>query len=352
MKTLKFKHNLDKSLSQGHCIVVFLLVSVLVLMSQTACRSDKGNSSSVVLYCSVDQEIAEPIIAHFEKIHGIEVLVRFDTEASKTVGLVQRLRAEASAPVCDVFWSSEVFYTIRLAREGLYQPYTSERTAQWPSQYRDPNGLWYGFGLRGRSIAYNTQRITLHQAPTSLEDLLDTKWDKRLVMARPEFGTTGGDVASWFVHYGEQRAKAILTGLKSNHMRLVSGNSTAVRQVAMGQADICLTDTDDVYAAQRNGWPVAMLPLNQAGAGALAIPNTAALIDKAPHEQAARVLMGYLLSDGVEEQLLKSDSRNSPVNASCAGASAYLLKDTLAIDYAHIADALPSAIKRAREILN
>ena len=97
-------------------------------------------------------------------------------------------------------------------------------------------------------------------------------------MAAPEFGTTGGDVASWFAHYDSARATEILEGLKANDIRLVAGNSTAVRMVATGQADVCFTDTDDVYAAQRNGWPIAMNPLDQGGAGALVIPNTAALL--------------------------------------------------------------------------
>ena len=71
------------------------------------------------MYCSVDQEIAEPIIAEFEKQSGIKVLARFDTEASKTTGLVQKIKAEAASPVADVFWSSEIFHTIRLADAGL-----------------------------------------------------------------------------------------------------------------------------------------------------------------------------------------------------------------------------------------
>ena len=68
---------------------------------------------------------------------------------------------------------------------------------------------------------------------------LDPKWKGRLVMARPEFGTTGGDVASWFAHYGVAGAEEILRGLKANEVRLVSGNSMAVRMVATGQR-ICV----------------------------------------------------------------------------------------------------------------
>jgi iron(III) transport system substrate-binding protein len=320
----------------------------------------------VVLYCSVDQEVAEPIIAGFEKQSGIKVLARYDTEASKTVGLVQRIRAEASAPAADVFWSGEVFHTIRLAREGLLAPYRGEgvpplrvagilpaiRGQDALATFCDPNGCWYGFALRGRVIGYNTNRVPAAEAPKSLEDVLNAKWKGRLVMASPAFGTTGGDVASWFAHYGPDRARQILRGLKDNEVRLVSGNSTAVRMVATGQADICFTDADDIYAGQRNGWPVAMNYLDQGGDGALAIPNTAAPVKGGPNPQNASVLMHFLLSEDLERRLAESDSHNSPLHVEVAAEyPQYAIKHPLRVDYGRVADFLPEAIQVAREIL-
>ena len=307
----------------------------------------------MVLYCSVDQEVAEPIVAEFEKVSGIRVLARYDTEASKTVGLVQKLRAEAAAPAADVFWSSEAFHTIRLAREGLLTPYHSDATKNWPKPFVDARGLWYGFALRGRAIAYDTRRTSPDQAPRRLEDLLDARWKGRIVMATPRFGTTGGDVASWFAHYGPNRAKEILRALQANAVRVVSSNSTAVREVANGKADVCLTDTDDVYAAQRNGWPIAMNPLDQDGKGALAIPNTAALIRGAPHAAQAKELMAFLLSQRVEEMLARSDSHNTSIRPAVAERFAqYRVGKPLAIDYDKVADALPGAVQAAGEILH
>lgn len=306
----------------------------------------------VVLYCSVDQAVAEPIIAAFEKQTGIKVLARYDTEASKTVGLVQRIRAEAGSPTADVFWSGEVFHTIRLAREGLLAPYRLPPVESSPAGLADPKGLWYGFALRARVIGYNTNKASAQEAPKSLEDVLDAKWKGRLAMASPAFGTTGGDVASWFAHYGPQRAKEILQRLRDNEVRIVSGNSTAVRMVATGQADICFTDTDDVYAGQRNGWPVAMNFLDQNGKGALAIPNTAAMIKGGPHAETAAMLMQFLLSEELERLLAESDSHNSPVRASVAQRyPQYAIPRSLDLDYGRIADFLPVAIKAAEEIL-
>ena len=331
-------------------LAVLVAASCLTLFS---CKdSSGGGHKQVVLYCSVDQAIAEPIIADFEKLCGIKVRARFDSEATKTLGLVQKIRADAASPVADVFWSSEVFYTIRLAREGLLAAYHCEDTGNWPALFFDPNCRWHGFGLRGRVIAYHTERVPEADAPRFLEEVLDSRWEGRLAMAEPEFGTTGGDVASWFTHYGAVRAKEILEGLKANKVRLVAGNSTAVRMVATGQADICFTDTDDVYAAQRNGWPIEMNFLDQGGSGALAIPNTAAMIKGAPHPKEAGVLMEFLLSRRVEELLARSDSHNYPVRSSLAERyKSYAIPRTLNVDYGRIADELEGAIKTAREVL-
>ena len=330
--------------------ILFIILIILCCGILPGCRRQAENQ--VVLYCSVDQSIAEPIIAEFERMSGIKVLARFDTEASKTVGLIQKIRAEAASPVADVFWSGEIFHTIRMAREGLLTSYKSEKTENHPKKFCDQNGMWYGFALRARVIAYNTQKVSAENAPRSLEDLLDVKWRGRIVMASPEFGTTGGGVASWFAFYGDEEAERILRALKANQIRLVEGNSTAVRMAATGQADICLTDSDDVYAGIRNGWPVAMNYLDQKESGCLAIPNTAAVINGAPHPQQAAVLMDFLLSEKLERMLAESDSHNWPVNVNLQEKfEQYRIGKILDLEYERIADNLPEAIKRAREIL-
>ncbi len=320
-----------------------------------SCR--KGSSTEeVVLYCSVDQAVAEPIIAYFEKQTGIKVLARFDTEASKTVGLVQKLRAEKNNPHADVLWSNEIFYTIRLAQEDLLEPFDSETVANWPETFMDSSKKWYAFGLRGRVIAFNTNNVLYEQAPASLEELLDIKWKNRVVMARPQFGTTGGDVASWFVLFGKENIEPLLQSLKDNGIKLVDGNSTAVRMVATGQADVCLTDTDDVYAGKRNNWPVEMKMLRRAGKGTLTIPNTAAIVKGSPHRKNADILMDFLLGGQVEKMLLESDSHNWPVmpnhHTDINLYAEYKISEPLKIDYEVVAENLEYALQRAGEILD
>ncbi len=326
---------------------IFLLAALVLI---GACRRSEPQNV-VVLYCSADQTAAEPVIAEFEKLSGIKVRVRFDSEATKTVGLAQKIRAEASRPLADVFWSNEIFNTILLKNEGLLVPFQSEQTQNWPGP-ADANGCWHGFAQRARVIAYNTKKISDKEAPKSLEELADAKWQGRIVMADPAFGTTGGDVASWFVRFKDVKAIEILKALAANKVKLVEGNSTAVRMVASGQADVCLTDTDDVYAAVRNEWPVAMNYLDLAGEGCLVIPNTAAIIKGAPHKTQAEKLLDFLLSRRCEEILVESDSHNTPVHKELAEKfPQYSIGKSLKLEYEKIAEVMPHAIKQAREIL-
>ncbi len=339
-----------KSVTAGSVLACLLIA--LFSFAGLSCKSrSEQTRRQVVLYCSADQAVAEPIIAEFEKQTGVKVLARYDTEAGKTVGLTQLLRAQKASPSADVFWSSEVFHTIRLAREGLLASYHGDDVRDWPGP-ADSQGRWYGFALRARVIGYSTKRVPASEAPESLEALLESKWKGRIVMADPRFGTTGGDVASWFAHYGGDRAEVILKTLKANEVRIVAGNSTAVRWVATGQADVCITDTDDVYAAQRNGWPVAMNYLDQDGDGVLTIPNTVAIIKGSPHPEEAQELLKFLLSEKVERMLARSDSHNTPIHASLAAEfKQYAIPKPLEIDYEKVADELPNAIRQAGEIL-
>src|SRR3954469_20597625 len=101
------------------------LLSFLLLI----CGCDRSAAQQeVVLYTSVDEPIASPIVRDFENQTGIRVRLVTDTEASKSVGLAERLRAEKDHPQADVWWSNEIFLTINLADEGLLESCDTDKT--------------------------------------------------------------------------------------------------------------------------------------------------------------------------------------------------------------------------------
>ncbi len=321
-----------------------------------------GVKGEVVLYCSVDQVYAEQLLADFcEMYPDIDVRVRYDTEVTKTTGLVQRLRAEQKAPKADVFWSSEVFSTIRLAEDGLLQPFEHDAAAEWPALYHDPEFRWFGFANRARVIAYDPNRITV-EIPETWLDLAKPRFKDRVVMANPAYGTTRGHVAAWFVIWGDVTATQFLHDLNANGLRLVASNSQAVREVVNGYTEFAITDTDDVWAMQRNGHALGVVYPNhldgadmggQEGGGTLCIPNTVGVVADRPMTDAVRLLVEYLLSGAVERYLYESDSHNIPIRVDDLEIAAmYLVPDPMDVDYATIAAEMDTAIPRAVEILS
>jgi len=79
--------------------------SLLFILS--GCGPSPDNT--ITLYTSVDQPIAAPIIREFEQKTGIHVNLVTDAEATKSVGLAERIRAEKDHPQCDVYWGNEPF---------------------------------------------------------------------------------------------------------------------------------------------------------------------------------------------------------------------------------------------------
>ena len=98
-----------------------------------------------MVYTALDRGFSEPILNRFESATGIRVRSKYDSEATKTVGLVNAIRAEHARPRCDVFWNNEIVNTIRLQQEGLLQAYRPQAAEAYPEQFRDPDGYWSGF---------------------------------------------------------------------------------------------------------------------------------------------------------------------------------------------------------------
>lgn len=109
----------------------------------------------MVVYTSTDQVFSEPVLKKFEEETGIEVKAIFDTEETKSTGLVNRLIAEKNRPKCDVFWSNDVLRVEILKQKGILSPYYPIASQNIPKKFKDPRGygviikhgsFWKGFG--------------------------------------------------------------------------------------------------------------------------------------------------------------------------------------------------------------
>jgi iron(III) transport system substrate-binding protein len=317
------------------------LVVGLLLLAGCSSRDE------LVVYTSVDQPYAEPILRAFTQRTGIAVRAVYDSEASKSVGLAERVLAEKDAPKCDVWWGNEPFHTIRLANAGVLASHAFAGAGDVPATFRDAEGRWVGVALRARVIA--TAAGATASFP-SIQSLADPAHRGKITMARPTAGTTGGHVAALYVLWGNEKADAFFRSLHANGITLLGGNSVVTQHVGNGTYVAGLTDNDDVDAAKKAGGSLEMVVPDQQpdGIGTLAIPTTVALVANRPGSRdPAQQLADFLVSAEAEQMLLDSGFARFSVRAS-EGERAIRV---MAVDFPAVADQLSDAVRRATAIL-
>lgn len=304
--------------SRCWCLIVTMAL-ILAGVFTHAAAEDQGR---VVVYTSHDRHLSEPILKLFEEKTGIRVEAVYDTEAVKTVGLVNRLLAERARPRADVFWNNEILRTIQLQNAGLLEPYESPSAEKIPDELKDPDHYWAGFGARARVILVNRNLLPDEEKwPSGWGDLANPDWKGQGAFARPLFGTTNTHAAIQYALTGEESFRDFWH--KAREISILEvGNAQTRDAVVAGEAAWCFTDTDDAYGAIADG--VTHVEMLYADAlpdrpGVLLIPNTVMLMRNSPNGENGRKLIDFLLSEDVEARLAASRAAQIPVRPHVKG---------------------------------
>ena len=200
---------------------------------------------------------AEAILRDFEKQTGIPVVVKFDTEATKSLGLAEQIVRESAHPRCDVFWNNELLGTLDLAARGLLEPHKGTGWQRIPAQFRDVDGRWTGFAARLRVVIERGDVPRWNDAR-----LLNSGGDlSRFAMAKPLYGTTLTHYTVLWKEWGATRLQQWHTDARRRGLREMAGNAQTKDAVAGGTCDAAFTDTDDFFEAKDAGKPVMMRPV-------------------------------------------------------------------------------------------
>jgi iron(III) transport system substrate-binding protein len=313
---------------------------IAVLSALSALAACAPPRDQVVVYTSVDQVFSEPILKEFERRSGLVVHAVYDTEETKSTGVLNRLIAEGKSPQADLFWSGDPVRPFLLVKRDLVVPYSSPVAARIPAAFKAADGTWTGFAARARVLLVNKDRIGTGERPTSVKDLADPRWRGQTAIANPLYGTTTMHAAALFAAWGDAEAMAFFDRLKANGARIASSNGEVKRLVAAGEVTFGLTDTDDASEALKDGAPVEVVFPDQDDAGTLLMPTAAVLIKGGPHPDAARKLVDYLVSADVERRMAE-EAAHLPLGSDVEPPAGFKRVDelkTLHVDYARVAD--------------
>ena len=290
----------------------FITILVLfVFVFITGCG--QRDSNEVVVYVSEDQVFSEPIIEDFEADTGIRVMDVYDTEETKSTGVMNRLIAEKGNPQADVYWANEPIRAIVLKQKGISEEYYSPNSDGIPANFKDPQGYWTGFSARARVLVVSAEE---EAAPSSIFAYTDERWSNKGVVANPLFGTTTSWVAALFTIWGGDKAGNFMEKMKQNGTEMSTSNGESTMLVANKEFVFSLVDSDDATNAIRDGKPVRQIYPDQedGGLGCLVLPNATVLIKGGPNPENGRKFIDYVISSQTERKLAFADCAQIPLH--------------------------------------
>lgn len=248
----------------------------------------------VVFYGSMESVSQQRIITAFEKKFPF---IKVDATRIGSERMATRLIAEAQAKKvqADVV-SQSAFDFYGVLQKGLFDSYLSPERAHFPSDYRDDKGQWMINGATLNVIAYNKKMVAPGDVPKSFWDLAEPKWKGQLLMDENESKWMGGMIA----YYGEPKAMDLMRRLAGQAIQFRTGHSLLQTVLAAGERPIVVVAfANGVDRLKKEGAPIEWVTAEPV----LALTFGLGLVKNAPHPNAARVFIDFILSREGQEAM-------------------------------------------------
>jgi iron(III) transport system substrate-binding protein len=280
--------------------VMRALAAVALCMAPPAARAaDQAvidaakREGKLVFYTGVERASAQTIIDGFKKKYPF---ISAETVRASSSKLATRLDAEIEANRVqgDVFEFSLLYLTADLQKRGALLQYDSPEYAHYAPNSMS-RGYWAATGLSSVIILVNSRKVDAANMPQSWWDLTKPYWRSKLTIDNLEVSGTGYNWIVAIVNNAELGWKFI-EALGKNKPALERGHAGMAQKVAAGEysgaaemSDFHLHNLRIASASVpvRGIWPKEGVPRE---------PWTAGILKQAPHPNAAKLFLDYLLS--------------------------------------------------------
>src|SRR5262245_45846364 len=274
------------------CHAVILVVATGAQAATQALIEAAKREARVTWYTTLLVDDASgPLAGAFEKKYGIDVdFIRRDGSIQLRTILEG---AKSGTMKVDVFDGTTTAAFVM--KEGLAEAYKAESAVDIPAEYKDPNGYWTAQVLYFQTLGYNADLVPASEVPKSYRDLLDPKWKGKLAWSAEDQLTGGlGFIVNVLATMGERQGMEFLTALsKQEPVRLRNGINGVTLALAARQYPLGITvDNHHTVIANEKGGNVKWFYFEPV----LGLSNNIGLIKAAPHPNAGKLLIDYILS--------------------------------------------------------
>jgi iron(III) transport system substrate-binding protein len=212
----------------------------------------------------------------------------------------------------DIFISSDCAIGVDLQKRGGLQKYVSPELASYEKAYQsDPPGFWTQYQLVLLGIAYNSEKVPDSAAPKSFKDLTNPMWRGKIGF---KDAASGAQQVQWYVLrqlYGDkywediaaQKPHAVASAAQQ-YQRLLDGEDVVL---GMAQYNTYLS-----LASKTKNLPIKFVFPRE---GLIYAPLVIGVPDRAPHPEAAKLFIDYMLSAPVQQQYANDSGYYSPLNS-------------------------------------
>ena len=261
----------------------------------------------LVVYGSCEEDYLAAACAHFEELYGIKVQYQ-----RLSTGEVQaKIEEENGNPSADVWFGGTTDPYNVVAAEGLLEAYEAENASHLlGSQYRDPDGYWYGIykGILGFMVNKDKLARMNLEAPADWQDLLKPEYKDLIWLSNYNTAGTAKLVINTMIQkYGHDEGIQYLVDLDKNIQVYTKSGSGPSKNVGTGECVIGIGFLHDgITQIVDNGYENVQLIIPSSGTS-FEIGATA-IFKGAKHPNAAKLWVEYALSPECVELAAKNGS--------------------------------------------
>ena len=272
------------------------LAAALAVPMTGAARADE----EVNVYSYRQEVLIRPLLDRFTAETGIAVNVVYDRN------IMTRLQAEGANSPADAVLTTDAGRLIRLDHADLLQAVSSAVLEEAvPSQYRDPDGHWFGLSVRARPLVHSRDRVD----PATLSTyaaLGDPEWRGRICIRSSSNIYNQSLLSAMIAHDGVEAVEAWAGDFVANFARVPQGGDRdQIRAVAAGECDVAVVNmyylagmlASDDAAEREAAEKVAIFWPDQQGHGTHVNISGAGVTAHAPNRDNAVRLIEFLAGE-------------------------------------------------------
>lgn len=280
-------------------IFIFRLPASSQEMTDPKLLEGAKKEGQVVWYTIMTLDQGKQVVDRFQAEYPFVKPVLFRTGGGP---LLNRILAEAQAGrhAWDVA-VGRAEMVLPLMQKKLLTSYRSPETKMIDDDLVDKQGFWTAYYVNTYVLGFNTHAVRKEVVPKSYEALLDPKWKGGNISIDTEaYGMLQGLIAAW----GKEKAVDYFKRLAAQDPVPKRGHSIRVQMTVAGEHPLVIAYNVVIQRMTSNRAPIDWIPLEPA----VVQIHPVVLAEKAPHRNAARLFIDFLLSKEGQEMFRRFQS--------------------------------------------